>query len=110
MLEVNVTGEQISEAEKNAYIERAIQKNKNKALIGLDIHIDGEYAERKYRFAPQPFDRIRRITGYLVGGMDRWNDAKRAEESERVKHSVAPVDPGFAPSETVDLPQNGTAN
>lgn len=33
-----------------------------------------------------PFDRIRRITGYLVGGMDRWNNAKSAEEKDRVKH------------------------
>jgi len=34
------------------------------------------------------FERVRRITGYLVGTMDRWNDAKRAEEQDRVKHSV----------------------
>jgi anaerobic ribonucleoside-triphosphate reductase len=34
------------------------------------------------------FERIRRITGYLVGTMDRWNDAKRAEENDRVKHGV----------------------
>ena len=33
-----------------------------------------------------PFERIRRITGYLVGTLDRFNDAKRAEERERVKH------------------------
>lgn len=32
------------------------------------------------------FERIRRITGYLVGTMDKWNDAKKAEEAERVKH------------------------
>ena len=32
--------------------------------------------------------RIRRITGYLVGTTDRWNDAKRAEEHDRVKHSL----------------------
>ncbi|WP_251212423.1 anaerobic ribonucleoside triphosphate reductase [Adlercreutzia murintestinalis] len=36
----------------------------------------------------QGFERIRRITGYLVGTLDRFNDAKRAEESERVKHSI----------------------
>jgi ribonucleoside-triphosphate reductase len=36
----------------------------------------------------QNFERIRRITGYLVGTLDRFNDAKRAEESERVKHAV----------------------
>jgi anaerobic ribonucleoside-triphosphate reductase len=34
----------------------------------------------------QPFERIRRITGYLVGTLDRFNDAKRAEVEERVKH------------------------
>ena len=33
------------------------------------------------------FERIRRITGYLVGTMDRWNNAKRAEEKDRVKHT-----------------------
>ena len=34
------------------------------------------------------FERIRRITGYLVGTMDKWNDAKRAEERDRVKHGT----------------------
>ncbi|MBQ3679579.1 anaerobic ribonucleoside-triphosphate reductase [Succinivibrio dextrinosolvens] len=33
-----------------------------------------------------PFQRIRRVTGYLVGTLDRFNDGKRAEESQRVKH------------------------
>ncbi len=35
------------------------------------------------------FERIRRITGYLVGTMDKWNDAKRAEERDRVKHDLS---------------------
>ena len=34
------------------------------------------------------FERIRRITGYLVGTLDRFNDAKRCEEHDRVKHSL----------------------
>ena len=34
------------------------------------------------------FERIRRITGYLVGTIDRWNNAKKAEEKDRVKHTV----------------------
>lgn len=34
------------------------------------------------------FDRIRRITGYLVGTVDRFNNGKRAEERDRVKHST----------------------
>ena len=33
------------------------------------------------------FERIRRITGYLLGTMNRWNNAKRAEERDRVKHA-----------------------
>ena len=34
------------------------------------------------------FERIRRITGYLVGTMERWNNAKKAEEHDRVKHGL----------------------
>lgn len=33
-----------------------------------------------------PFERLRRITGYLVGTIDRWNDGKLAELKDRVKH------------------------
>ena len=39
-------------------------------------------------FETVPFQRLRRITGYLVHSMDQWNDAKRAEERDRVKHTV----------------------
>ena len=34
------------------------------------------------------FERIRRITGYLVGTVDRFNNGKRAEERDRVKHTI----------------------
>ena len=34
------------------------------------------------------FECIRRVTGYLVGSLERFNDAKRAEEADRVKHGV----------------------
>lgn len=34
------------------------------------------------------FERIRRITGYLVGTLDKWNNAKRAEEKDREKHNT----------------------
>nr|WP_084515790.1 anaerobic ribonucleoside-triphosphate reductase [Desulfovibrio cuneatus] len=39
--------------------------------------------------AGQGFERTRRITGYLVGTLERFNNAKRAEERERVKHGAA---------------------
>lgn len=38
------------------------------------------------------FERIRRITGYLVGTLDRFNDAKRAEVEDRVKHGIGRKD------------------
>lgn len=34
------------------------------------------------------FERIRRITGYLTGSLSTWNNAKKAEERDRVKHSM----------------------
>ena len=54
----------------------------------------GEEAMKEYFdehamwFEEGRFERLRRITGYLVGTLDRWNDAKKAEESARVKHCV----------------------
>lgn len=54
----------------------------------------GEKAAKEYfnthaeYFGESKFERLRRITGYLVGTLDRWNDAKKAEEHARVKHSV----------------------
>ncbi|MBQ8984941.1 hypothetical protein IJ076_00045 [Candidatus Saccharibacteria bacterium] len=54
----------------------------------------GERAAKEYfnehaeYFDEGKFERLRRITGYLVGTLDRWNDAKKAEEAARVKHSV----------------------
>lgn len=51
-------------------------------------------ASAKERGEGVPFERIRRITGYLVGTLDRFNNAKRAEESERVKHGMGGQDAG----------------
>ncbi|MBQ7793557.1 MAG: hypothetical protein IJ366_03465 [Clostridia bacterium] len=85
---VNVTGGKLSEAEINAYVKRATEKNAGKKLSAIDINVDGDYVDLKYTFEPVPFNRIRRVTGYLVGTLDRWNDAKQAEEKDRVKHGV----------------------
>ena len=46
------------------------------------------FDEHAEYFDEGKFERLRRITGYLVGTLDRWNDAKKAEERARVKHSV----------------------
>ena len=85
---INVTGAKLSEEEKNAYVKYVSDKHPDKELDTLDIHVDGEFVDLKYHFAPVRFERIRRITGYLVGTLDRFNNAKQAEEHDRVKHGL----------------------
>lgn len=46
------------------------------------------YNDHKEWLDAPDFERLRRITGYLVGTLSRWNDGKIAEEHDRVKHSV----------------------
>ena len=87
-MKVNVIGEQISQDEINAYIEYGKKKYSDREIIGMTVKIDGEYVDLQYDFENIPFDRIRRITGYLVGTIDRFNDAKASEVKERVKHGV----------------------
>lgn len=83
---VTVTNGTLPQAEIDAYIDRATEKF-GVAPNHIEIALDGDEVELKYDLAPQPFHRIRRITGYLVGTLDRFNNAKRVEEQERVKHS-----------------------
>ena len=85
---VNVTGGALEQQEINAYIARAKEKF-GKEPFGIDIKVDGEFVELTYDFGQQPFHRIRRITGYLVGTLDRFNNGKRAEERDRVKHQIS---------------------
>lgn len=85
---VNVIGGKLSQAEIDAYAARAEKQNPGKKIDTIDIELDGEYVNLKYTFEPVPFNRIRRVTGYLVGTLDRWNDAKKCEEADRVKHTI----------------------
>lgn len=85
-MEVRVIGDAISEEEKSAYIQHAKEQYKDREISLLEIKVDGDYVDLSYHFKTQPFERIRRITGYLVGTLDRFNDAKRAEVKARVKH------------------------
>ena len=85
-MNVAITGN-AAPKEAQAYVDYLEEKHGWK-LESLDIQLDGEYADLNYKFSHVPFERIRRITGYLVGTMDNWNDAKTAEEGDRVKHTL----------------------
>jgi hypothetical protein len=79
---MKITGGDLSIDEINAYREHVKANNPGYELTG--IHLDGEYVDLE--FEPIPFERIRRITGYLVGTTARWNKAKQAELKDRVTH------------------------
>lgn len=85
---VTVANGALAQEEINAYIARATKKYGQEPKH-IDITVDGDEVELRYDLTPRPFHRIRRITGYLVGTLDRFNDAKRAEEHDRVKHSLS---------------------
>lgn len=88
MAKITVLNGEITEKEKQAYIQHIKEDNPGKELRNLTIKLDGDFVDLEYDFEPVKFQRIRRITGYLVGDMTRWNDAKTAEERDRVKHTI----------------------
>lgn len=87
-IKVTVVGGELSEQEINAYIAHAKNKYSDRKIEALELSVDGEFVDIKYTLAPVSFQRIRRITGYLVGTLDRFNSAKRSEVDDRVKHSM----------------------
>lgn len=85
---VNVVGGELSPDEIELYKSMLSKKYSDRVIEQLDITVDGEYVDVKTTFSEQPFVRLRRITGYLTTTLDRWCNGKRAEERDRVKHSL----------------------
>jgi len=73
---------------ENLHVSRLVELGT--ALIEKcgDVDAAKKYFEDHDKYFGSKFERLRRITGYLVGTLDRWNDGKKAEEAARVKHSV----------------------
>ncbi len=89
MTEVKVINGKLSQEEINAYLAFATEKYHNRVITSMQIELDGDYVNLSYEFADVPFQRIRRITGYLVGDLGRFNNAKRCEVDQRVVHGTA---------------------
>lgn len=79
---------ELAQNEASAYVIRGMSKF-SKVHAVFVIGLDNDEVEVHYEIGDLGFERIRRITGYLVGTLDRFNDAKRAEESQRVKHRLS---------------------
>lgn len=88
--EVSVTcPKEMTKKEAGKYVQHIKDKYSNQQLLTLSIKVsDDGYVDLHSTFEKLPFERIRRITGYLVGTTDRWNNAKQAEEKARVKHGM----------------------
>ena len=87
-VEVEVVYGESCEEEMKEYVHYVQQQYPQETLTALVLTVDGDFVDMHYYLQPQPIQRIRRITGYLVGTLDRFNDAKRAEEHDRVKHHI----------------------
>lgn len=85
-MQITVTGGEMTEKEQQEYVNHIRKNNPNKVIRKLEIRLDGEFVDLRYEYETVPFERIRRITGYLVGTLDRFNNAKRVEVGDRVKH------------------------
>ena len=84
-----IIGGEMSQTEADQYIRMLKEKYPERIFKSITFKIDGEFVDIAYNYDVIPFDRIRRITGYLVGTLNRFNDAKREEVEDRVKHNVS---------------------
>ena len=82
----------LTRAEAANYVDY-VRARKKEPLKRIEVVgcADGK-VDVDYELRGPKFERIRRITGYLTGTLDSWNNAKRAEERDRVKHGLDGVD------------------
>lgn len=78
----------VSSEEIEAYKKYVTEKYPDEVIDEIILEFEGEDVKIETHKHSTPFVRLRRITGYLTTTLDRWNDAKRAEEHDRVKHSI----------------------
>lgn len=85
--ELKLEGRGFTAGEIRAYIAQIRSEFPYDEIESLTVsQVKGDNVALDYELRPPQFQRIRRITGYLVGTLDRFNNGKRAEEHDRVKH------------------------
>lgn len=81
-------------------VDKALEEFINNDVLHYSVLVEkaiqllpDEDSKKKYwddhQIDNENFERLRRITGYLVGSVERWNDAKKSELEARVKHSIS---------------------
>lgn len=92
MINVKIENGTLPDKEVQEYLKRMREEYPEIKDGLLTIKVDGEYVDCTLVESEVRFQRIRRITGYLVGTLDRFNNAKRHEVEDRVKHGIGAYD------------------
>lgn len=87
-MKINVIGGEMSSREIDEYIAYAGRKYPGRQIRQLDIIIDGEYVDLKAHFKDTDFQHAYRSADYLVNSMEKLNDAKQMEFSQKERHRV----------------------
>ena len=85
-MEIKFTGASMSPQEREAYAARAKKEHPDKEISMMELHIDGDNVDITYHWQSVPFERIRRITGYLSTSVN-FNNGKKAELHDRIVHT-----------------------
>lgn len=87
-MKINVIGGKMERSEIDRYIEYAGQKYSGRQIREMDIIIDGEFVDLKFYFGDLDFQRAYRSADYLVNDMNKLNDAKQSEFSQKERHGI----------------------
>ena len=87
---VRVINDTLTKEEIRAYLDETYSKAKGRKLLSLDIVVDklNEEVELTSEWESVPFERIRRVTGYLTGRYGKVNNAKKAEIADRTANNI----------------------
>lgn len=87
-MKVNVIGGEMNTREIDEYIRYGQEKYKGRQIRQLDITLDGEFVDLKFYFKDTDFQHAYRSADYLVNTMEKLNDAKQTEFSQKERHKV----------------------
>ena len=87
-MKINIMGGEMSSQEIDEYIKYVNCKYSGRQIKQLDIIIDGEFIDLKCYFKDTDFQHAYRSADYLVNDMEKLNDAKQAEFSQKKRHKV----------------------
>ena len=87
-MKINIINGEMSTLEVDEYIKYVRHKYLGRQIKQLDIIIDGEFIDLKCYFMDTDFQRAYRSADYLVNDIEKLNDAKQAEFSEKKHHNI----------------------